>query len=41
LHDAPAERLRTHASTIDTVVFFGGTGALSQAVRDSARNIVR
>lgn len=41
LHSAPVEALKGNASAIDTVVFFGGTGALSQNVRDSALSNVR
>jgi len=41
LHSAPGEALRGNASAIDTVVFFGGTGAVSQNVRDSVLNNVR
>jgi len=41
LHPASASLLRTNALAIDTVVFFGGTGALSQSVRSSALSSVR
>lgn len=41
LHPASEAILRSNASAIDTVVFFGGTGALSQNVRDSALSSVR
>lgn len=41
LHSAPGEALKGNASAIDTVVFFGGTGAVSQNVRDSVLNNVR
>jgi putative cell wall-binding protein/5-hydroxyisourate hydrolase-like protein (transthyretin family) len=36
LHSATATALETNAGAIDTVTFFGGTGAVSTAVRDAA-----
>ncbi len=39
LHPAPVAALTTNAVAIETVTFFGGTGAVSQAVRNSVLQI--
>jgi glutamate-1-semialdehyde aminotransferase len=41
LHTDTATALETHAGAIDTVTFFGGTGAVSTAVRTAVLQLVQ